>query len=67
MWKESIPGLCGYTEWMQEEILRKNIMVTARKQLRDLRRSESGRHKVHCGEKIQLWNVETGRRGYCGN
>jgi len=35
MWKGSIPGLCGYTEWMQEEILRENIMVTARKQLKE--------------------------------
>jgi hypothetical protein len=35
MWKGSIPGLCGYNEWTQEAILRKNIMVTARKQLKE--------------------------------
>jgi hypothetical protein len=34
---------------------------------RDLHRRESGRYKVHCGEKLQLWNVEAGRRGCCGN
>jgi hypothetical protein len=36
MWKGSIPELCGHTEWMQEEILQKNIMVTARKQLKEI-------------------------------
>ena len=35
MWKGSNPGLCGYNEWMQKEILQKNIMVTARKQLKE--------------------------------
>ena len=35
MWKGSIPGLYGYIEWMEEEILWKNIMVTARKQLEE--------------------------------
>ena len=66
MRKGSNPGLCGYTELMQEDVLRKNTMVTARKQLKETYRSESVRYKVHCGEKLQLWNVETGRRGCCG-
>jgi len=35
MWKGSIPGLCVYSEWMQEEILRENMKVTARKQLKE--------------------------------
>jgi hypothetical protein len=35
MCKGSIPGICGYSEWMQEEILWKNIMATARKQLEE--------------------------------
>ena len=35
MWRGSIPGLCGYTEWIQEEILWKNILFTARTQLKE--------------------------------
>jgi hypothetical protein len=35
MWRGSIPGSCGYTERMQREILRKNVTVTPRKQLKE--------------------------------
>jgi hypothetical protein len=56
MWKGSIPVLCGYNEWMQEEILRGNIMVTARKQLKE----------TYTGVKASQTKFIVGRNFSCG-